>query len=266
MAGVNSSHCQRVTGLAWLLVIGITLLFVASSVIVPGGAGGRSLPSPVRADEVRADPAAGGSPPARSSSSFPSPIQHVVTVLLENQNYSTVLAEGPYEAYLAHTYALATNDYSVRHYSVPAYLAATSGIDSAGFGVYNARNIGDLADSSNLTWAAFEQSMPQPCDPESNWTAGYDSDHNPFIMFEDIEESATRCDAHDLTWSSWTNDVSVNSIPNYSFITPNTTNDDHNSSIPAGDGLAQELVESPHQRFDDLFQHCLRDQLRRVGK
>ena len=77
--------------------------------------------------------------------------------------------------------------------------------------------------------------MPQPCDPESNWTAGYDSDHNPFIMFEDIEESATRCDAHDLTWSSWTNDVSVNSIPNYSFITPNTTNDDHNSSIPAGD-------------------------------
>ena len=155
--------------------------------------------------------------------------------MMENENYSSVLALGPFEAYLAHTYALATNDYSVEHDSIPAYLAATSGIADVGFSVYNSENIGDLADAANRSWAAFEQSMPQVCDPTSNWAAGYDSNHNPFILFKDIDGNTTRCAAHDLTWSSWTYDVGINSIPNYSFIAPNTTNDDHNSTTPVGD-------------------------------
>ena len=159
---------------------------------------------------------------------------------MENENSSIVPAHGPFEAYLAQTYASATNDFSVHHYSVPAYQAATSGIDSAAYPpTHSVGNIGDLSDSANRTWAAFEQSMPQPCDTSFDWPAGYDIQHNPFIMFTDIASNVTRCDAHDLTWSSWTTDVSLNAIPNYSFVTPNTTDDDHNSSIPVGDAWLQ---------------------------
>jgi hypothetical protein len=218
----------------WLLAVMIVLILVVSAVSLTGEA----TPAQDRAlPERGTGPAA--EPAATSGSSkappFPTPIQHVVVVLMENQNYSTVLAQGPFEAYLAHTYGVATNDYSVHHYSIPAYLAATSGIDPGGFSIYNAVNLGDLAGGSNRTWAAFEQSMPQVCDRTTDWSDGYDADHNPFVMFKDIEGNTSRCDAHDLTWSSWTSDVAANSIPNYSFITPNTTDDDHNSSIPVGD-------------------------------
>jgi phospholipase C len=59
--------------------------------------------------------------------------------------------------------------------------------------------------------------------------------HNPFIMYKDITSNATRCDAHDLPLSSWTADVQNNSIPNYSFIAFNNTNDGHNGSGQAAE-------------------------------
>jgi acid phosphatase len=152
----------------------------------------------------------------------------------ENQNYSRVLADGPFEAYLARTYATATNDYSILHGSDPAYMAATSGLDSPVF-PQNTTNLGDLADGAGVTWAAFEESMPTPCNTTRNWTLGYDPNHNPFVLYDDIVQNTTRCDAHDLTWSSWTDDVNAGSLPNYSFITPNLTNDESNSSLPVGD-------------------------------
>jgi hypothetical protein len=219
--------CFLATGIA-LVLLG-SALFGASGTIPPATISAHDLPGGVPTLPASADLAMSPEP------SFPTPIQHVVVVLMENQNYATVLAEGPYEAYLAQAYGQATNDYSVHHYSIPAYLAATSGIDSVGFSVHDDRNIGDLSDESNESWAAFEQGMPTVCDSTTNWKDGYDASHNPFIMYKDIEGNTTRCDAHDLTWSSWTNDVNLSSLPNYSFITPNTTNDDHNSSIPVGD-------------------------------
>ncbi|MGC2359218.1 MAG: alkaline phosphatase family protein [Thermoplasmata archaeon] len=160
---------------------------------------------------------------------FPTPIQHVIVVIDENQNYSTVLADGPYENYLAQTYATATNDYSIAHGSTHAYEGATSG-DATNAWPLKVDNIGDLADAAGVSWDAFEQSMPSVCDKSLDWAAGYDNDHNPFIMYTDIANNAARCDAHDLTWSSWTTDVADNSIPNYAYITPNTTNDDHNGT------------------------------------
>jgi hypothetical protein len=218
----------------WVVVF-ITAIVVAVSLVgaaSPGGVISAAAPLPVTPPPGTSATPSGVSP---MTSALPTPIQHVVVVLMENQNYSTVLSTGPFEAYLARTYASASNDYSVHHYSIPAYLAATSGIDSTGYSVYNDQNLGDLADAANRTWAAFEQGMPQVCDRTTNWSDGYDDAHNPFVMYKDIESNATRCDAHDLTWSSWTNDVGLSSIPNYSFITPNTTDDDHNSTIPVGD-------------------------------
>jgi Phosphoesterase family len=223
------AESSRPATVAIALTVTIALVLTALLVSLPAAAylAGRAAPPGTPSNSV--------SEPASVAPAFPTPIEHVVVVLMENQNYSTVLADGPFEAYLARTYAVATNDYSVHHYSVPSYLAATSGIDDVGFSTYSAANIGDLADAADRSWAAFEQGMPYPCDTTTNWADGYDVDHNPFVMYKDIADNATRCDAHDLTWSSWTGDVAAGTIPNYSFVTPNTTNDDHNSTIPVGD-------------------------------
>jgi len=224
--------CRRLGPRSALTAAGISLLFLASAWSLSGAGLApfvASAPSTGHGD-VPTGPADRASPLTLSAGpSFPTPIQHVVVVMDENQNYSTVLADGPFEAYLASTYATATNDYSIAHGSTHAYEAATSGSASNTYPLpYD--NIGDLADAAGLSWDAFEQNMPTVCDTVTNWTAEYDTDHNPFIMYKDIVNNLARCDAHDLTFSSWLNDVNASSIPNYSFVTPNTINDDHNGT------------------------------------
>ncbi len=61
------------------------------------------------------------------ASGFPTPIRHVIVVVLENANRSDVLSEAPYESYLAKSYAQASGFFGVCHPSTPNYLAATSG-------------------------------------------------------------------------------------------------------------------------------------------
>ena len=67
--------------------------------------------------------------PADPSSSqwFPTPIQHVVTIVLENEEDSSVFAAGPYETSLAEKYTYAVESYGVTHPSEPNYLALTGG-------------------------------------------------------------------------------------------------------------------------------------------
>lgn len=165
---------------------------------------------------------------AAVSHSFPTPIQHVVVVMEENKDYTTVLANGSFQRYLAQTYATATNFYAVDHDSVNAYEGATSATATRTPSL-SVPNIGDLADAAGISWAAFEEGMPAPCYRSPDNTTGYVIIHNPFVMYTDITSNASRCKAHDLTWSSWTDAVNAGSIPNYAFITPNTTNDCDNS-------------------------------------
>ncbi len=233
MAATRWTGRQRTVSPAWPLAIGILLLLLVSSIAGVYHTESASPPSLLRPGVV---PSAVLTP--STSPSFPTPIQHVVVVMDENQNYSRVLAGGPFEAYLAKTYGTASNDYAILHGSDPAYMAATSGVANRAF-PQNVTNLGDLADAAGMTWAAFEQSMPVPCDSTRNWTEGYDPNHNPFRLFNDTVGNTTRCDAHDLTWSSWTADVSAGALPNYSFITPNLTNDESNSSLPVGDAWLQ---------------------------
>ncbi|MGA8302374.1 MAG: alkaline phosphatase family protein [Thermoplasmata archaeon] len=226
MAGVRSWSAGGSPISRQLLVIGIVLGFAVSALSVVG-AGVLTPTAPGGTPPVAAAPHDGLS--TSVTPSFPTPIQHVVVVVDENQNYSTVLADGPFENYLAQNYATATEDYSIAHGSTHAYQATTSGAANNSW-PNPSKNIGDLADAAGVSWDAFEQGMPTVCDKTLNWADGYDNDHNPFIMFSDIANNKTRCDAHDLTWSSWTTDIADDSLPNYSFVTPNTTNDDHNGT------------------------------------
>ncbi|MGA7923133.1 MAG: carboxypeptidase regulatory-like domain-containing protein, partial [Thermoplasmata archaeon] len=181
-------------------------------------------------------PPSTGSPAAAVTPSgapdFPTPIQHVVVVSLENQNYTQANA-APFLSYLAKTYSSDKNDYAYRHGFSFMALATTSGIDERDYGLYSATNLGDLATKAGETWATFEQNMPSACDTTSSsatWAAGYDRNHNPFIQYQDIESDKKLCDAHDLTFHDWYSDVNNSSIPNYSYITPDIINDGHNGS------------------------------------
>lgn len=154
---------------------------------------------------------------------------------MEDHSESEVLAQGPFEAYLAAHFAFAANFYAVHHHSVRAYLAATSGLETDSFAVENVTNVGDLLEENGLSWAEFAQGMPSPCDPWSDAATGYDPSHNPFVHYADIVDNASRCDAHVLNFTAWTSSLASGDLPAYSFVSPNTTNDDHNASVAVGD-------------------------------
>ncbi len=77
--------------------------------------------------QVREHPAVARQPNARARHK----IQHVVWILMENKDYSSVVGSGsaPYINRLAHGYGVATDYSAISHPSLPNYIALTSGSD-----------------------------------------------------------------------------------------------------------------------------------------
>ncbi len=213
------------SSLAVLFAVGFALsLAAALPALIPVGSAG---------------PLGANLPPATSgSASFPTPIRHVITVLLENEEAPTVLAQGAYEKSLATQYAYASHYYAVSHPSAPNYLSLTSGSEftqsgSDTYHVYSSVNIADLVEGAGLTWGQFAESMPVPCDTHD---AGlYAVRHAPLTWYADIVNNKTRCDSHLLDFTAWDADVAAGTIPNYAFIAPNLIDDGHNSGIAGAD-------------------------------
>jgi hypothetical protein len=165
--------------------------------------------------------------------SFPSPIRHVFVIMLENEESFSVLKQGPYEKYLATKYAFANQFYSVMHYSLPNYLAATSGYTTNLFSPVSVPNVGTLATAAGETWKAYMQSMPYACDGTGNGT--YDIYHSPFMMYKTVLKPVAYCRQHVVNFTVWSNSFGNKTMPNYDFVVANTTNDGHDTNISTAD-------------------------------
>jgi Phosphoesterase family/Carboxypeptidase regulatory-like domain len=171
-----------------------------------------------------------------SAAGFPTPIQHVFTIVLENAGLSEVLSDGTYLDTLYTSYAGASNYYAVCHPSAPNYLAMTSGellqCGTDNVNSYSVGNIASLVSSAGETWTAYMESMPTACD--THWypsTHGlYKPGHDPFVYYSDLTEggSSSACESHVLPLSSFN---PADTPANYTFITPNMLNDGHNTSV-----------------------------------
>ena len=168
---------------------------------------------------------------------FPTPIEHIIVIVFENKEVSTVLDQGPYFKSLSTIYGFAENYFAVCHPSAPNYLAMTSGkpwqCGSNSIHTYQTLNVGDLLTRKSLTWYGFFESMPIPCDRNSSGL--YVSRHNPFIFYADIVDNPTRCKTHVVPLTVWNNLVSQNKIPNFSFIVPNLNNSGHDTNVAYAD-------------------------------
>ncbi|HEV8049879.1 MAG TPA: alkaline phosphatase family protein, partial [Thermoplasmata archaeon] len=228
------------------LVVGLSI--VALGILLTAGlvAAANANGSPVRGALTAAPPAG---PAAKW---FPTPIRHVVTVVLENEEATSVWSQGPYEVSLADKYAFTAEGYAVTHPSEPNYLALSGGsvFGRSGTDAYTVipnASIADLLELRGLSWGEFAQSMPHPCDATDAYP--YMVKHNPFVFYQDIVQNTSRCDAHVLNFSSWNADVASGNIPNYAFITPNMLNDGHDTSTSYADawleGWLQPLLSKP---------------------
>jgi hypothetical protein len=159
-------------------------------------------------------------------------IQHVVWILMENKDYSSVIGGGsaPFINRLARTYGLATNYSAISHPSLPNYIALTSGSD---------QGIADDSDPSShrlnvpsifsqLPGAgsrSLEQGMPSNC--ATGDSGEYAVRHNPETYYTTL---GTGCRRYDVPFGA-----KPNLSARFTFVTPNLINDMHDGSIGDGD-------------------------------
>ncbi len=157
-------------------------------------------------------------------------ITHVVLIIMENEELSTVLKYAPYQSYLYHTYGKATNFYAACHDSPHAYLIATNGRDfgcPAPIPKENVTNIADLFQGAGLTWTGYFESLPASdyCGEKS--VGVFLNYHNPFQYYSDIidNSSKTRCTQNILNSASFNSSVAAGTLPTFSLYIPNSCND-----------------------------------------
>jgi len=178
-------------------------------------------------------------------------IKHVIIVVIENREYSNIISSlnAPYENSLASKYVLATNYFAISHPSEPNYIAMIAGstlnITNDGNVSQNqksATNLVDLFKTKNVSWKAYEESMPTPCDTNDSSDGLYVTKHNPFVYMIDITNNLTYCENHVVKLTQFYNDLTNNQLPQYAFITPNMNDDGHSTSIAFADNWLSTFI------------------------
>jgi phosphatidylinositol-3-phosphatase len=104
----------------------------------------------------------------------------------------------------------------------------------------NAPNVGDLLAGANLTGKAYMEDLPGPCFNGAA-AAGYAKKHDPFIYFDNIRNTPTRCEAI-VPYSQLAVDLQASALPSYVWITPNMCHDMHDCAVASGDQWLRENV------------------------
>jgi hypothetical protein len=190
---------------------------------------------PVQRTASRRAQAAGGAP------------AHVAVIVMENEEFSDIIGshDAPYINSLARSYALARSMFAVTHPSLPNYLALTGG---SAFGIssdctdcsVHATSIGDQLERAGLSWKAYMQDLPHPCFLGAD-AGDYAKKHDPFAYYTRITRNSARCNRI-VPLARLTADERANTLPRFSWITPNLCNDMHDCDVATGDRFLSKLV------------------------
>jgi acid phosphatase len=181
-----------------------------------------------------------GTPVNTGSNSSPggsnSATSHVFVVILENQNYNTIVGSKamPYLNSLIPQGALATNYFANFHPSIPNYFMLTVGqsvtMTDAFRGVVSDNNIVRELKNAGKTWKVYAQGLPsvgylgQDVYP-------YSRHHNPFTYLADVQQDTTE-QMNVVPLTQLATDISSGALPNYAMIVPDQQNNSHD--CPAG--------------------------------
>lgn len=248
-----------------------TLLDTVGPVAVTAGvpttlrAGSLTAVGPILIDHVQvtddwltAVPASSPPPPSpcgaltrQYNAASPPQYAHVVVIMEENWSYSHFVAStaAPYLKGLASGCGNEANFHAATHPSQPNYMAATSGIASGVGATVANPDIFSQLQSRGQTWKAYEESMPVNCSTSS--ASPYKPGHNPAVFYTDLR-SPNGCALNDVPLApALSNDIAKDTLPTYSWITPNLCNDWHwqtgcpeasSARVAAGDAWLAGLI------------------------
>ena len=181
----------------------------------------------------------------------PSQYAHVVWIWMENHNYGQIVGspDAPYINSLIDACGLATNFHNITHVSLPNYIGAVTGLplaDLLKFDVDCRPSTTCSTDAPSIfsqvpSWKGYMESMTTNCQPTG--FIGYAVRHNPPPYLTSL---AATCPTFDVPYTDLQADLDADTLPAFSFITPNTVNDMHDdpdpTAIQTGDSwLAAEL-------------------------
>jgi acid phosphatase len=165
---------------------------------------------------------------------------HVLVVVLENKNQSSVLGddEAPNFNRFATRYAVLSNYGGVAHPSLPNYLVLVSG-STHGIRtdcttcLVSGRNLADTLEQAHLTWKVYAEGLPR-----AGWTGGfsgrYAKKHVPFLYFRDIVSKPARL-KRIVPLRQFSRDLAVALLPSFSLIVPDLCHDMHDCPVGTGD-------------------------------
>lgn len=188
---------------------------------------------------------------------------HVVVLTEENEDASETFGPDSPAVYLKalrRKGVFLPNYYGTGHASLDNYISMVSGQPPypptmgdclglslwscvQGQGLRGGRHLADQLEDKHLSWRSYQDGTSTPCfhakyaagdlspDPyQGNSTTGaknYADRHNPFLYFPDVIEDQARCAAHQRPFTDLAKDLARNTLPAFSFITPDTCNDGH---------------------------------------
>jgi hypothetical protein len=208
-------------------------------------------------------------PGVSSASSVNSAIphyQHIVEIIMENQNFDTIIGNpnAPQINALANEYGLATNYFSVTHPSEPNYVAniggsffgiqddnqfyctpalATTDPNCAGTTVnhtVSAPNLAEQLTAAGMTWKGYFQSLPAvpssgliTTGPNANGPYTFKSPNNTVALYASKHNpflnfaSTQGALSNMVPDTQLTTDLASGNLPDFSLVVPNQCNDMH---------------------------------------
>jgi hypothetical protein len=218
-------------------------------------------PSLTAAPDTPAASAAPGSAPCGWAGAPPTRYSHVIWIWMENKRWSKVInnADAPYETQLAQQCGTATawSDAGSQFNSEPNYVAATSGLAGSvldpfhcdckqgAANSYSGDNLFRQVRSAGGTERSYQESMPSNC--FNAGSGSYAPKHNPALFYTSSEDREA-CLADDLavpdlvSAGPFVTAVSNDTLPTFSFVTPNSCNDTHDCDVATGDQFLSGLL------------------------
>lgn len=226
-----TSHTQ--TG-RWRLAVGLGALVSMTSLGVGLFLGSGSSDGPTVRPTSRVDSL--GSSRA-SQVALGTPTAHLVVVMLENKEYSQVIANtaAPYlNGVLVPGGKLFTMHYASTHPSLPNYLVLTSGqyggcvVDNCPVGSMTGPNIFSQMNGATIpiTWKVYAEGMPSNCYGR-NANNGYVVRHNPPVYYSNLTAGDNSCATRNVPLSGLSADVQQGGLPDFAMVIPNQWNDMH---------------------------------------
>lgn len=106
----------------------------------------------------------------------------------------------------------------------------------------------DLLDTKGIAWGEYQEGLPYAgyqgfnFSSQTTYANNYVRKHDPLILYDSVTQNATRLSLI-KNFTSFQSDLAAQTLPQWSFITPNMTNDGHDTSVTFAAAWARSFLE-----------------------